>query len=255
VAPHRGRATRAAGFTYVGVLIAIALAGLALAGTGRVWSTVAQREREAELLFVGDQYRRAIASYFDASPGAKEYPRSLAELLEDRRQPITRRHLRRLYADPMAPEAPWGLVRIGDRIQGVYSSSTAVPIKRAGFGPNDAAFASAASYRDWRFVAQPAGSARPDQAAPAASAVEGAEFPGLGGAPREPTTLARPEPAPAPDACDDSRARDVAVCAQLPLDRAGERARCMAAASQRFAICRRSGERAMPPLVAPKAER
>ena len=51
------------GFTYVGLLLAVALAGVALAAAGTLWSTVAQRDRELELLFVGDQYRRAIGSY------------------------------------------------------------------------------------------------------------------------------------------------------------------------------------------------
>jgi type II secretory pathway pseudopilin PulG len=154
---HRSRAFRTGGFTYLGVLLAVALAGVALAAAATVWSTAAQREREAELLFVGDQYRRAIGSYFDASPGAKEYPRSLGDLLEDRRLPVVRRHLRRPFPDPMTGEADWGVVRSGDRIQGVYSRSGARPIKRAGFATADEAFAGAASYRDWRFVATPTG--------------------------------------------------------------------------------------------------
>lgn len=154
--PARRIGNRAeAAFTYVGVLLAVALAGAALAAAGVVWSSAAQREREAELLFVGDQYRRAIGSYVDASPGPKEYPRSLDELLEDRRLPVVRRHLRQPFRDPMTRDIDWGLVRAGERIQGVYSRSGARPIKRAGFAPVDESFAGAASYRDWRFVATP----------------------------------------------------------------------------------------------------
>jgi type II secretory pathway pseudopilin PulG len=58
------------GFTYVGLLLAVALAGVALAAAGMLWSTTAKRDKEAELLFVGDQFRRAIAR-LRGTPGAK----------------------------------------------------------------------------------------------------------------------------------------------------------------------------------------
>ena len=51
-----------AGFTYIGILLAMALFGVALAATGDVWRTAAQREREQELLFVGSQFRSAFLS-------------------------------------------------------------------------------------------------------------------------------------------------------------------------------------------------
>ncbi len=52
------------GFTYFGVLVLVVLIGLMLAAAGEVASQQAQREREAELLFVGHQYRDAIERYF-----------------------------------------------------------------------------------------------------------------------------------------------------------------------------------------------
>ena len=96
------------GFTYVGLLLAVALAGVALAAAGMLWSTTAKRDKEAELLFVGDQFRRAIGSYYEGTPGAKRYPQRLADLLEDKRLAITRRHLRRIYADPMTGQRGLG---------------------------------------------------------------------------------------------------------------------------------------------------
>lgn len=51
------------GFTYIGVLMLVAIAGIGLAGVGIVWHQDAQREREKELLFIGDEYRQAIGSY------------------------------------------------------------------------------------------------------------------------------------------------------------------------------------------------
>src|SRR5262245_63821552 len=90
------------GFTYLGILIAMALFGVALAATGEVWRTAAQREREAELLFVGNQFRTAFMNYYANSPvGKQRFPRTLDDLVEDSRLPVTRRHLRRIYPDPM----------------------------------------------------------------------------------------------------------------------------------------------------------
>jgi type II secretory pathway pseudopilin PulG len=102
------------GFTYVGLLLAVALAGVALAAAGTLWSTTAKRDKELELLFVGDQFRRAIGAYYEGTPGAKRYPLKLEDLLEDKRLAVTRRHLRQLYADPMTGKADWELVRLAD---------------------------------------------------------------------------------------------------------------------------------------------
>src|SRR5262245_44395213 len=90
------------GFTYLGILIAMALFGVALAATGEVWRTTAQREREQELLFVGNQFRTAFMNYYANTPAGKpRFPRTLDDLVEDSRFPVPRRHLRRVYADPM----------------------------------------------------------------------------------------------------------------------------------------------------------
>ena len=53
-------------------LVAIMAGGLAL--TGDVWHTSTMREKEAELLFVGNQYRRAIQRYYLTGP-QRQYPR------------------------------------------------------------------------------------------------------------------------------------------------------------------------------------
>src|SRR3982074_2070613 len=56
----------AAGFTYIGLLIAVVVLGIALSAVGTVWRTQAQREREQELLFIGHEFQRAIAAYYRA---------------------------------------------------------------------------------------------------------------------------------------------------------------------------------------------
>ena len=144
------------GFTYIGLLVAVVLIGVGLAAAGQVWSTTAKRERERELLFVGGQFRHAIGSYFDASPGVKQYPRKLEELLQDQRFPVVKRHLRKIYLDPITGSRDWGLVTMGDQIVGVYSRSNDKPLKVETFAPEDSSFAGSAAYSDWRFVYAPA---------------------------------------------------------------------------------------------------
>ena len=158
---------RLRGFTYIGLLIAVALMGIGLAAVGQVWSTVAKRERERELLFVGAQFRQAIGSYFESSPGVKRYPRRLEDLLEDQRFPVIKRHLRRIYLDPITGKPDWGLMTQGDQILGVYSQSPGKPVKTDNFDPADSSFAGSNAYSDWRFVYAPAD---PANAGPAAAA-------------------------------------------------------------------------------------
>lgn len=155
--PRSSAARRQQGFTYVVVLFAVVLIGLALAAAASVWKTSAARAREQELLWVGSQFRLALKRYYEQGPsGIKLYPTSLDELIEDHRWPVVRRHLRRMYADPVTGLVDWQPVLApGGQIIGVYSPSAAVPIKRAGFEDEDAAFEEARSYADWRFVYLP----------------------------------------------------------------------------------------------------
>lgn len=100
-----------AGLTYLGVLLAVALIGLGLGAAAEVWSTVAQRQRMAQLDFVGRQFVQAIGSYYESAPdGIRRYPGSLDDLLQDRRFPGTRRHLRRVYLNPLTGKADWELL-------------------------------------------------------------------------------------------------------------------------------------------------
>src|SRR4029453_15475171 len=87
------------GFTYLWLLLAIALIAAGLGATAEVASTAARRDKEAELLFAGDQFARAIALYRAAVPASQQYPQQLEELLADKRFPNVRRHLRRVYRD------------------------------------------------------------------------------------------------------------------------------------------------------------
>ena len=149
-----GRGGSQRGFTYIGLLMAVAILGLMLTVVGRVWSTHEERERETQLLWVGHAYRLAIASYFAAG---HRFPSSLEELLQDDRSPVPKRHLRRLYPDPMTAKADWLLVLTpdGQGIMGVASSSKTAPIKRRTFAPIDQAFTDADCVCLWQFVYYP----------------------------------------------------------------------------------------------------
>ena len=151
-ARHRQR-----GFGYIGVLFAVAALGIGLAATGELWSTTAQREREAELLRVGAEFRRAIAAYYASTrTGMPAFPARLEELLEDRRGPALRRHLRRIYVDPMTGTQDWGLIEGADgRIRGVFSRSEHSPLRSTGFTSVDKGFVTARNYGDWRFEFTP----------------------------------------------------------------------------------------------------
>jgi type II secretory pathway pseudopilin PulG len=142
------------GFTYLGVLIAVALMTPSLAIFAEVWRTSLQREKERELLHVGNAYRRAIMLYYEGSPGGlRRYPRQLEDLVKDNRYPATRRYLRRLYPDPISGTAQWGLVRAPDGgIMGVFSPATDAPLKTGNFRLLDAGFSGAGSYAAWKFV-------------------------------------------------------------------------------------------------------
>lgn len=148
--------TAQSGFTYLYVLLLIALIGMGLAATGTLWRTDAQRAREAELLFVGDQYRQAIRSYYQLDAAQPRLPLRIDDLLADNRRPNPVRHLRRAYRDPVSGE-PFVLIAAveGPGIVGVHSPSTQRPFKRAGFSIENEAFTDATRYSEWRFVFAP----------------------------------------------------------------------------------------------------
>jgi type II secretory pathway pseudopilin PulG len=141
------------GFTYIGLMIMIAISGIALAGVGLVWHQDLQREREKELLFIGEEYRKAIGSYYENSPSAtKQFPQSLEDLIADNRFPSIKRHLRKLYEDPMSREKTWGLEMQQGKIIGIFSLSKQNPIKKTGFQVQYQLFSSAKEYCDWKFI-------------------------------------------------------------------------------------------------------
>lgn len=155
----------ARGFTYVWMLFAVALGGVALAGAGSAWDVRVRREKEADLLAAGDEIARALTDYYRFTPqAAKELPARLEDLLADSRSGAPKRHLRRVYRDPLTGRGEWGMVMREGRIAGVYSLAPGTPLKRDGFGPAQQGFANAGTYAAWVFAAV---TAAPEAPAPA----------------------------------------------------------------------------------------
>lgn len=143
-----------AGFTYLAILFAMAISGVILVEVGINWTQDIRREKERELLFVGNQFRQAISLYYERAPGGiKRYPQKLDDLLTDKRYTTAQHYLRKLYRDPITNRPEWGLVVAPDGgIMGVYSLSTDRPIKATGFDYPNRSFEGETSYLRWQFV-------------------------------------------------------------------------------------------------------
>jgi type II secretory pathway pseudopilin PulG len=157
------RKVRTAGFTYVLLLVLIAVIALLASSSIRFGAQMSRRDAEQSLLFVGSEFSSALRSYaaFANSPAssmlpaaaALRGPRTLEELLKDNRSPVLKRHLRKIYADPMTGLENWGLVKDpAGFIVGVYSLAPGRPIQQTGFDAHLSNFEEAQTYADWVFA-------------------------------------------------------------------------------------------------------
>jgi len=74
------------GFTYIGLLILIAILSVAATATIQLGAVVQRRDAEQQLLYLGEQFRLALRSYRDSSPtGTPPFPKELTQLLKDPR--------------------------------------------------------------------------------------------------------------------------------------------------------------------------
>ena len=83
------------GYVMAGLLVAIGAMAIIATVLSPYWQVAIKREKEAELVFRGEQYIRAIELYQRQFPGA--YPTSLEALVEQK-------FLRRAYLDPITRE-------------------------------------------------------------------------------------------------------------------------------------------------------
>lgn len=186
---------RQRGFTYLSLVILVAVIGLVAAAALKMGALLQRVHAEQELLNIGAEFSDALQSYANATPpGRPPQPPSLAELLKDPRFPGVRRHLRKLFVDPMTGSAEWGVLYLADKVGvvGVYSLSDAKAIKLSNFPSRFQAFDGKTLVSDWKFTMNGKAAAPP---------VAQPEAPKAGPAAAPPVAQPEaPEPAPAAEA-------------------------------------------------------
>jgi type II secretory pathway pseudopilin PulG len=145
------------GFVLIGMFMLVMLSGLVMAQAAMRWQTQVLREREQELIRVGLAYRDAIGRYYNQTPAVvKVFPQTLELLLDDTRFPNPRRHLRRLYLDPVTQREGWGIVEApSGGIMGIYSLSDKPPFKSKGYRGELQHLNNKRYYGEWYFVYVP----------------------------------------------------------------------------------------------------
>jgi len=113
------------GYAMAALLVGMSVMAIMLSVALPVWSTAVQREREAELVFRGEQYAHAIELFSRRNGG---YPPSL-EVLEQGR------YIRKLYTDPMTGEGEFQPVYLGQPLPGQATTPTQPGRGGAGGGP------------------------------------------------------------------------------------------------------------------------
>ena len=89
------RTGKARGFAYPALLVGVLVFGIGLAKVGEWASQQRRREDEHALRWAGEHLVLAIKSYYYSSPTQpRAMPKSLEDLVDDKRFPVTRHHLR-----------------------------------------------------------------------------------------------------------------------------------------------------------------
>lgn len=139
------------GVTYLMLMFAIVLIGIATTAAAKQWKAIVQREREADLLAKGVEIQNALALYSATikagrvMPG-EVYPQTLADLTR-----LPKPFLRKVYLDPMG-YGEWEYLRAPTGgIMGVRSKSRAKPFRQKDFPLAVRHFEGRPTYRDWIF--------------------------------------------------------------------------------------------------------
>jgi len=134
----------------------VAMLGLVGAATLKVDTLLRRAAAEQDLLEIGAAFSEALRSYAAATPrGYPTAPPTLQDLLKDPRFPGTRRHLRKIFVDPVTGKDEWGIVYQGDKVGvlAVYSLSQAQPLKVANFDARFLNFENKEHLSEWKFTA------------------------------------------------------------------------------------------------------
>jgi len=153
--PAQTLSSRQRGFTYLGLIILIAILGMVSASTLHLGAMMHRRAAEQELLERGLALSLALESYARGAHGTqKTEPDSVNDLLRDPRSPkVLVRHLRRIEPDPITGRTQWGEIRGpgGQGIVGFYSLTEQEPLKTTDFPDPFGDFEGKRSYKEWVF--------------------------------------------------------------------------------------------------------
>lgn len=123
---------RESGYALLVVLLMAALVLISLSAAVPRLLTQGQREKEEELIFRGEQYRRAIGLFYKKYG---RFPRSIDELLETN----DRAFLRRPFPDPMTRDGEWRWIRVGPSGELIGSVNEHPPLGRPESSPESSA--------------------------------------------------------------------------------------------------------------------
>ena len=120
------------GVTYIMVMFAIVLMGIAMTVVSKQWTVVMKRDKEAELLFRGNRIKTAIELYaadYQVRKASRPnvYPLKLEQLTEK-----PKRYLPVVYKDPITGQ-DFELIKVGAEIRGVKSRSKDKPLDMVHF--------------------------------------------------------------------------------------------------------------------------
>src|SRR4029078_7135102 len=139
------------GVTYLMLMFAIVLIGIATTAAAKQWKAIVQRELEADLFAKGIEIQNALALYSATikagrvMPG-EGYPQTLTDLTR-----LPKTFPRKVSLDPMG-HGEWEYLRAPTGgIMGVRSKSLAKPFRQREFPPAVRHFEGRTSYRDWVF--------------------------------------------------------------------------------------------------------
>src|SRR5690349_9964693 len=110
--PQRRTYQGEGGYAMVALLIGLSIMAVALSVALPTWSTMARREKEAELVFRGEQYARAIQLF--QRKYANSFPPNLEVLVDQK-------FLRKRYKDPITGE-DFNPVAVGDQLAAQVSA-------------------------------------------------------------------------------------------------------------------------------------
>jgi type II secretory pathway pseudopilin PulG len=151
-----------AGFTYIAALVMVVIMGIMLSQAAVVWKTKMQREKEAELLYRGTQIRDAMRLWYkfkvptagapQQAPPATPPLNDLKDLLQDPNNSLKVRYLRPSNLIDPITKKDWGVIKDGQKIIGVASTSEAEPIKQGNFPDDFTDFEGKKKYSEWQFI-------------------------------------------------------------------------------------------------------